>query len=475
MAATMDSDCLTRLSAVELVHRLRAGDITPLQAIDAMEARWQATDSIVNALPIPAFDHARQAAATLMKQPLGERGLLAGLPVVIKDLTDVAGVRSTQGSPIFADHIPDQSGFIVTTLEANGGIIAAKSNTPEFGAGANTFNSVFGATLNPWNTALSAAGSSGGSAVALAVGSAWLAHGSDLGGSLRNPASFNGVVGMRPSPGRVASGPGLNLFDSLGVDGPMARSVADLALFLDAMAVTDRRVPLSLEAPARSFLDHALEPRLPRRVAFSLDLGITPVDPAVAGVVTTARARLEAAGVEVIDAHPDMTEAHEAFQVLRAHGFASGLDELYRNHRDQLKPEVVWNIERGLDLSGADIARAERMRSALFRRAAAFMEEVDLLLTPATICPPYPVEQRYVERVNGTVFETYIDWLAIAYAITLTGLPALSLPAGMTEDTLPVGMQCVGKPRGEAELLSHAAALEELLGASSVPIDPRPN
>lgn len=465
---------LIRLDATTMVEMLKAGDITPHDAIDAMEERVNEIDNRVNALPTTSFDRARADADRLMKQPPENRGILHGLPLAIKDLSNVEGVRSTQGSPIFADYIPDLSDFIVTTIEASGGIVAAKSNTPEFGAGANTFNEVFGATRNPWNTALSAAGSSGGAAVALATGMAWLAHGSDLGGSLRNPASFNGIVGMRPSPGRVASGPSSNPFDTLSVDGPMARCVKDVALFLDAMAVHDPRWPISLETPCRPFLDAAKEALPPQRVAFSVDLGITPVDPVVASICRKAADNLADAGIEVIDAHPDFSGAHEAFQVLRAHGFASSLHELYEQHRDKLKPEVIWNIERGLALSAGEIAQAERMRGTLFDRAASFMNDVDLLLTPATIVPPYPVEERYVTACNGVEFETYIDWLAIAYAITLTSLPALSLPAGLTPEGLPVGLQLVGKPRGEAMLLSHAAMVEGVLGRLDIPRDPLP-
>ena len=467
-----DQPKLYTLSAREVVARLRREEITPLQAVDAAEARWQDVDQHVNAIPTPCFDRARKAAKALMQKPVEDRGLLAGLPVVIKDLTDVAGVRSTQGSPIFADHIPQTSGFVVTTLESAGGIVTGKTNTPEFGAGANTFNPVFGPTRNPWQTSLSAAGSSGGSAVALATGTAWLAHGSDLGGSLRNPASFNGVVGMRPSLGRVASGPQANLFDTLSVDGPMARDVADLALMLDAMAVTDINTPLTLEAPSASYLAAAEARQQPRRIAVSLDLGITPVDSRVETCFRNAVSTLSDAGIDVVEDHPDFTEAHEAFQVLRAHGFASGLHDLYETRRDMLKPEVVWNIEKGLALTGGEIARAERMRSTIFTRMADFMQDYDLLITPATIVPAYPVEDRYVESCNGVEFKTYVDWLAIAYAITLTGMPALSLPCGLTHDGLPVGLQLVGKTRGENMLLSHAGWVEDILGHFPTPIDP---
>ena len=467
------TDVLIQKDAVEIRDLLIGGDITPLDLIDALESRTHAIDPKVNAVPTCCFDRARAHAKALMAKPIDERGMLAGLPVLLKDLSNVSGVRSTQGSPIFADYIPAESDYVVQDLEAAGGVVTGKSNTPEFGAGANTFNEVFGKTLNPWDTSKSAAGSSGGAAVALATGMAWLAHGSDLGGSLRNPASFNGIVGMRPSPGRVASGPMANPFDTLSVDGPMARNVADLALMLDAMSAHTPHHPISLETPETSYLSAASQSDKPLKVAFSLDLGITPVDPAVSEACQKAAEKLAANGVEVIETHPDFSMAHDSFQTLRAHGFASGLNDLYENNRDQLKPEVVWNIERGLNLSAGDIAKAERQRGEIYYNAAAFMADVDLLMTPATIVPPYPVDDRYVSQCNGVEFDTYIDWLAIAYAITLTILPALSVPCGMTDQGLPVGMQLVGKPRGEAQLLSHAHWVETVLGRMATPISPQ--
>ena len=382
-------------------------------------------------------------------------------------------MRSTRGSPIFTDHIPATSDHVVERVEAQGGIVYAKSNTPEFGAGANTFNEVFGATRNPWNIALSAAGSSGGSAVALATGMAWLAHGSDLGGSLRNPASFNGIVGLRPSPGRVPSGPGSDMFSTLPVDGPMARNVDDLALFLDALSGHEPREPLSFDAPAESFRSIAARRHKPLRVAFSADLGITPVDPEISSICRSAAQQLEALGIPVEEAHPDFTGAHEAFQTLRARDFATGLSELLETHRAQLKPEVIWNIEKGLALKQAELSRASILRSEIMGRVATFFETYDLLLTPATIVPPFPVEQRYPTECNGQGFETYIDWLAIAYAITLVSLPALSLPCGFTQAGLPVGLQMVGRSRGEGVLLSHAGLLEDALALKHLPIDPR--
>jgi amidase len=468
------SNPLIRQTAVETVELLRIGAITPHDCLDALASRIVEVDSKVNALPTLCFERARAAADALMKKPASERGLLAGLPVAIKDLTEVKGVRTTHGSPIFADNISSFSDILVERLEENGGVIYAKSNTPEFGAGANTFNEVFGATRNPWNTSRSAAGSSGGAAVALATGMAWMAHGSDLGGSLRNPASFNGVVGLRPTPGRVAHTPGNKIDNRLSVEGPMGRNVADTALMLDAMVGENARDAVSLPAPATSYLSAARSGWKPFKVAYSPDLGITPVDPEVAAITRAAAERLSEAGVIVEEAHPDLSEAHDSFQTLRALGFAVARKNLLETHRDKLKPEVIWNIEKGLNLTAEEIIRAEIGRAAMIKRAFTFFETYDLLLCPATIVPAFPVEQRYLESCNGVTFDNYVGWLAIVYSITLLGVPALSLPAGFTKDGLPVGLQVIAPPRAEARVFAGAQLLEDILGLkNSVPIDPR--
>jgi amidase len=465
---------LIKADAVTIVDLLQRGEVTPHDLLDALEARIAAVDGSVNALPTLCFDRARAHADRLMRLPVSERGPLAGLPVPIKDLIPVEGVRTTQGSPIYADHIPARSDILVERLEANGGIIYAKSNTPEFGAGANTFNEVFGATLNPWNLARSAAGSSGGAAAALASGTAWVAHGSDTGGSLRNPASFCGIVGMRPSIGRVACYPAAKIDRTLGVQGPMARNVEDLALLLDAMVGEHPADPRSLPALARPFREIMKSQAKPRRVAYSATLGITPVDPEVARVTRAAAERLAGEGVIVEDAHPDLAEAHECFHVLRAFDFYMTKAALLRTKRDLLKPEIIWNIEEGLKLTMADIERAEAQRVALAARLLAFFEKYDLLLTPATIVAAFPVEQRYLTECAGQKFDNYIEWLAIAYAITLACCPALSLPCGFTAAGLPVGLQVVAPPRAEARVLAGAKLLEDLLGLkASTPIEPR--
>ena len=385
--------------------------------------RWRSasrrSNGPVNALPTLCFDRARQHADRLMQQPVAERGQLAGMPIPIKDLIDVAGVRSTQGSPIFADHIPEKSDILVEHLEAEGGIVYAMSNTPEFGAGANTFNEVFGATRNPWNTSRSAAGSSGGAAVALATGMAWLAHGSDMGGALRNPASFNGIVGFRPSIGRVAHTPEGTIDMNLGQQGPMARNVEDVALLLDAMSGEDPRDPFSLPRAGESFLRRRARPG-GRSASPGRSISASPRStPRSRRSPRKAAERFAELGATVEEAHPDLSGLHDCFQTLRAYDFFMRKAVLLREHRDLLKPEVIWNIEKGLKITFDELERAENQRVALAQRYLAFFDRYDLLLTPATVVAPYPIENRYVAEVNGHKFANYVEWLAIAYAITV--------------------------------------------------------
>lgn len=462
---------LIGLTAREAVRLLRAGEVTAVELVEAALDRLAVVEPQVNAVPTICAERALAQAAAADRT-----SLLAGLPVVIKDLHEVGGVRTTFGSPIFQDHVPERSDRGVARIERQGGSVLGKSNTPEFGAGANTFNEVFGATRNPWDTSRSCAGSSGGSAVALATGTAWLADGSDLGGSLRNPAAFTGIVGLRPSPGRVPSDKEANRFQTLSVRGPMARDVRDCALMLDAMCGFEPRDPLSFDAPVTPFATAVEQaPRL-RRVAWSKDLGgITPVDPEVAAICERAARGFADLGVELVEASPDFGAAVETFLVLRAELFAASMAPLLETHRHLLKPEVIWNVEKGLSLDAGAIGAAERARSQMHASFLDLFEDVDLLLCPAAICPAFPVEWRYLEELNGHRFASYIDWVTIAFAISMTGAPALSLPVGLTEAGLPVGLQLVGRPRGEAALLAAAAMLEDHVGRLiTAPIDPRP-
>jgi amidase len=461
---------LYKLTARTAVDLLKKGEVTPLELVEASLARIAATEPAIHAMPTLAAERARKAASRIDRD-----SLLAGLPFAVKDLEDVAGVRTTYGSPIYKDHVPVRSDIMVERLEARGGIVIGKSNTPEFGAGANSYNQVFDDTRTPWNTAMTASGSSGGSAAALASGQAWLATGSDLGGSLRTPASYCGVVGLRPSPGRVASGPSDFPFGTMAVAGPMARNVGDCALMLDAMAGRHDVDPMSLEAPGETFLSSALKPKQPLRVAYSADLGICPVEATVRGSVAAAMKKLAGVGIAVEEATPDLHDAPAIFRVLRAAGFAASLKGEYENHRNLLKPEVIWNIETGMALDAQTIGQAEKGRGQLYHRVLAFMKNYDLLLVPAAILPPFDVKTRWIKSLGGETFDNYVEWIRITYALTLTSLPILCIPCGVTKDGLPIGLQLVGKPRGEAALLSAGSALEQIFGiAGQLPIDPRP-
>ncbi len=468
---------LYRLTASAAVALLRERKVSPLELIDAAEARIKATDGELNALPTLCFERARAHARRMMAGKASRgRGAAAlhGLPIAVKDLNPVAGVRTTQGSPIYANDVPARSDLMVERLEANGAIVVAKSNTPEFGAGAQTYNTVLGVTGNPWDLTKTCAGSSGGSAAALAAGQVWLATGSDLGGSLRTPASFCGVVGFRPAPGRVATGPETFPFNLMSVEGPMARNVADTALMLDAMVGDHVEDPRALPRPARSFQAAVANPRAPRRVAWSPDLGIVPVEREVKAVCAAAARRFEALGARVEEACLDFTGAAETFQTLRAHGFAVSMAEHYAHHRDKLKPEIVWNIEKGRRQSIDDVARAEVARGVFYHRAVAFFRDHDLLVTPAAMVAPFDKTIHWVREVEGVRFDNYVDWLILPGAITLTTCPAIVVPCGFTASGLPVGLQIVGPPRGEGAVLAAAKAFEDAMGlAGRVPIDPR--
>ncbi len=467
---------LNRLTARQAIALLKSGEVTPLQLIDAAAERIAATDGAVNALPTLCLDRARARAERLTLDAGDRPGQLHGLPIAVKDLTEVAGVRCTMGSPIFADYVPEHSNILVERLEANGAVVVAKANTPEFGAGANTFNEVFGTTCNPWDLSTTPGGSSGGSAAALATGQVWLATGSDLGGSLRIPGSFCGVVGFRPSPGRVARAPAGMPFDDLGVQGPMGRTVGDAALMLDAMVGHHVRDPIALPAPDRPFLDAVDNPVAPRRVAFSPDLGIAPVDPEVRAVCRAAADRFADIGAAVEADCIDFSDAEEIFQAYRARLFATGRGQMLVDHRDQLKPEVIWNIEKGLALSLGELGRAERGRAALYARVCAFFESYDLLVCPTVVVPPFDHTIRYLERVGDVDYDNYVGWLVMTLVITLTACPAISVPCGFTATGLPIGLQIVGPPRGDKAVLSAAALFEQAAGlAGAAPIDPRPN
>ncbi len=482
----MSSDELIRLTATGAVARLKRGEISPLDLIDAAAARIAAVEPAVNALPTLCLDRARDHAKRLMRsegrEAEGEPGWLAGLPVTIKDLTDVAGVRTTYGSPIFKDHVPATSHPLVERIERKGGIVIGKSNTPEFGAGGSTFNEVFGRTRNPWNTALTCGGSTGGGAVALATGECWLSHGSDHGGSLRRPATYCGVVGLRPSPGRVTRGTVNHLFAPLSVQGPMARNVPDVALFLDSMAGWDLLDPLTYDPPAIPYADavaealHAAPPRRPLRIAFTPDFnGGLPVDRETREICARAVRRFEELpGCAVDLAAPDLGALGEAFLVLRSQQFVVDREQQMQTHRDLLKPDIVWNTERGLAATPSRLAWAERERAAWYRRVAALFAEYDLFVTPGAATPAFDVMLRHPESVDGKTLENYMAASLINASITLAGCPAVAVPCGFDQYGRPIGLQVVAPPRQEARALQAAALFERLTELDRLlPIGPR--
>src|SRR5580704_7436346 len=475
----MNND-LWKLTAVEAVALLKRREISPLDLVEASAQRIAEVEPAVNALPTLCLDRARDHAKRIMEgtacEASGEAGWLAGLPVSIKDLADVAGVRTTYGSPLFANHVPAKSHPLVERIERKGGIVLAKSNTPEFGAGGSTFNEVFGRTRNPWNTALTPGGSTGGGAAALAAGEVWLAHGSDHAGSLRRPATYCAVVGLRPSAGRVTRGTSNNLFSPLSVQGPMARNVADVALFLDTMAGECPRDPLTFPAPSRSFAAAVASPVAPKRVAFTADFGgKVPVDRETREICAAAARCFAELGAVVEEATPDLGDIEPTFLALRSQHFVVERELMLATHRDQIKPDIVWNTERGLRQSASELAAAERERAALFRRAAAFFATYDLLVSPGASTPAFDVELRMPTTIDGKKLETYLGASLITAATTMMALPSIAVPCGFDRYGRPVGLQMVGRHRGEAELLQAAVLFEQTMGlASSVPIDPRP-
>lgn len=389
-----------------------------------------------------------------------DMGVLAGLPVVHKDLTEVAGMRFTRGSPIFADAVGVTDSLIVSRIKQAGAITIGKSNTPEFGAGSQTFNPVFGATRNPHDLTKTAGGSSGGAAAALASRMVPIADGSDMGGSLRNPAAFCGVVGFRPSPGVV---PVTDSWSPLAVDGPMARSVSDVALLLSAMAGPVTTATLTAPIDTQALL--AFDPILlkGKRIAWAPTWGGLAVEDALASVIAAQRQRFVDLGAIVIDATPDFSGVDEAFQSLRALGFETGLGELLDSHPDQIKDTVRWNINAGRALTGSDIARAQRLQSAIFTRMKQFMSGFDMVVGPVTQVLPFDVTKPYVTSINGIEQQTYVDWMRSCYYITMTLHPALSLPCGFASNGLPVGLQLVGRYRDDVQLLRMSAAVESTI------------
>ena len=454
---------LCRLSATELVRLMRSKEVSAREVTAAHLARIEAVNPVLNAVVTLHADEAMAAAQRADEaHARGDAlGLLHGLPVAHKDLFLTLGMRTTFGSPIFQRFIPDQDSIVVERQRRAGAITLGKTNTPEFGAGSQTFNTVFGATRNPYDPSKTCGGSSGGAAVALATGMVALADGSDLGGSLRNPASFCNVVGLRPSIGRVPQWPSQDAWGTLAVSGPMARTVEDVALFLRVIAGPDARDPISLAESGDVFGGPLQRHFAGTRVAWSADLGGLPVEPAVAAVLESRRGVFTEMGCDVDETSPDLSGADEVFQTLRGVSMASSLGPLIDQHPASFKETVVWNVRLGRALTGTQVAAAVLKRSQIFDRMHDFMEKYEFLIAPVSQVAPFAIEQEYPTEINGVKMETYLDWMRSCSAITVTGHPAISVPCGFTPDGLPVGVQIVGRYRDERGLLQFAHAFEQ--------------
>jgi amidase len=452
-------------SASQMAQAVKKKQLSPVEIVDAVLARIEKVNPKVNAyctvVPEMARKAAKQAEAEVMR---GEGvGPLHGVPVSVKDLTPTAGIRTTWGSKIFEHFIPEEDALVVQRLKAAGAIIMGKTNTPEFGAGANTYNSVFGATQNPWKLGHTCGGSSGGAAVALACGLGPLATGSDLGGSLRIPASFCGVVGFRTSAGIVPIYPSYMGWDTLAVEGPMARTIGDTALMLSVIAGQDDRSPISFPLDAGKFLAAVRGPDIRGlRVAWSPDLKISPVDPQVQAAAEDGARRFAELGCSLEQAEPDFTGVQRIIHVTRALRMVTLHAEKVEKWRHQMNPNLVWNIEQGYPLTSRQIGEATRERTALYHRVREFFEKYDLLLTPTVAVPPFPQEMIYPKEIHGQAVKNYQEWLYLTYAITITGLPVISVPCGFTAEGLPLGLQIVGRRLAEVSVLRAAAAFEEI-------------
>ena len=459
----MPSNDLCFLGACEQEQLIRSKKISVTQLItahlDQVERFNPKLNAIVTLTAESALQAAKEADAQLARQDA--IGALHGLPVAHKDLFLTKGVKTTFGSPIYKDNIPQVDSLPVERQKNAGAISLGKTNTPEFGAGSQTFNSVFGTTLNPYDLTKTCGGSSGGGAVALATGMVALADGTDLGGSLRNPANFCNLVGFRPSVGRVPTWPEQLGWYTMSVAGPMARSVEDLALMMSVLSGPDDRSPIALDTPGTIFTSPLQRNFKGCRVAYSEDLGGLPLEPEVRTVMRAAREVFGRLGCEVVDAEIDLSEAGEIFMLWRAWRTELRIAPLLASHKDQLKDTVIWNAEQGLDLTGPQLARAEAKRTEIYHRMREFMNTYEFFILPVNQVVPFSVDLDYPREINGVKMNTYIDWQKTAYFISAMGNPAISVPAGFTDSGLPVGVQIVGGHRQDLAVLQMAYAFEQ--------------
>jgi amidase len=471
------------LTAVEARRLIGTKQLSATDLLESCIARIESIDPAVNAMVARDFDRARAAArqadaTTASGAPLPA---LHGLPIGIKDLEPTANLRTTYGSPLFRDHVPTQDARLVATIRNAGAIVVGKTNTPEFGAGANTRNAVYGATGNPFDPAKSCAGSSGGSAVALATNMVPLCQGSDTGGSLRNPAAFCGIVGYRPTPGLVPTERRSHGWNVLSVVGPMARTVADTALLLSAIIGDDKTDPLATTIHGQTVRHatdfHPLQPLdlSGLRVALTPDFGFAPTDQHITSVFQEKTNLFRHIFARADDTTPDCTGTDDAFEVLRALGYLANHLEKSRNTPDLVGPNVRANVEEGLRYTAHDIARAMSLQTAVYQRWQSFFQNYDVILTPAITVSPRSWRELYPAEIDGKPTRTYFHWLSMAYAVSLVGHPALSLPVGLDRNGMPFGLQIVGPRGGDALVLRVAHQLETLLANDARTARPTPD
>jgi len=452
-----------------MARRIRAKDLSARETLTAHLQQIERVNPKVNAIVTligeQALEQAQRADDDLARG--ATPATLHGLPIAHKDLQPTRGVRTTFGSRIFENFVPAADSLLVERVRAAGAILLGKTNTPEFGAGSQTFNEVFGATLNPYDLTKTCGGSSGGAAVALACRMLPIADGSDLGASLRNPANFCNVVGFRPSPGRVPAWPSVLGWQTLSVEGPMARSVADVAFFLSALAGPDARSPISIEEPGNRFRGPLGRDFKGVRVAWWKDLGGLPFDPQVRELVNRQRDVFESLGCIVEDAEPDFSGADETFKTLRFWRSHLGSLALPQESLALVKDTIRWEIELGRKFTAADIGAAEMKRTELYHGVRRFMERYEFFVLPVNQVPPFDVKQAYPKEIAGVKMATYIDWMKSCYYISLVGNPAISVPCGFTPNGLPVGIQIVGRHHDDWGVLQIAHAFEQACGARS--------
>tara|TARA_A100001015_G_scaffold318307_1_gene437822 strand:- start:688 stop:2115 length:1428 start_codon:yes stop_codon:yes gene_type:complete len=464
---TNDIKNLWKKNASEIIQLIEKKEISPLEVMDSSLNRIEKVNPDINAIVTIIENEAKEN--LIQKASYNTKTKLKNMPVFIKDMNDVKNVRTTYGSKLYADHFPKESDIVVETIQNNGGIILGKTNIPEFAAGSHTYNDLFGLTKNPWNTSLSAGGSSGGSAAALASGMAWFASGSDLGGSLRNPASWCGVVGLRPTPGLIPHGPSNFPFVNLSVDGPMARNVEDLSIFLDAMVDYNNKDPLSFKSDFSSYHENLQNKKDNKYlIGFTEDFDVFPCDIEVRNMMKNTLKLVQSLGHEINNSFPNMSNAEYAFQTIRAYMFYANYKSLLKKDKKFVKEEIIWNIEKGSKVTVDDLSKAEKIRAEIYKSTMNFFDNFDFLITPSSIIPPFDAQEKWVRKVENKVFDNYVSWLMIVASVSLSSCPSIALATSFSKNNAPFGIQIIAAPHQEQKLINFSKSIEDSINISDI-------